>query len=123
MKKKKIKTKKPIKQKKVVKKIKKTKARKVVKPVKKQKVTKEQVETLIKKGEERGFLTTSEILYSLPTIERNVDELEKLYDELRERGVEIKEAREFLDLGGKKEKKQKKLLAGKIDPIQMYLKE
>src|SRR5687768_9407676 len=87
------------------------------------KITKEQVDTLIRKGEERGFLTTSEILYAIPNIERNVNELEGIYDQLKERGVEIREAREFLDVGEKKEKKQKKALLGKIDPIQMYLKE
>jgi len=88
------------------------------------KVTKEQVDSLVKKGEERGFLTTSEILYSIPNIERNVSGLEEIYDVLKERGVEIKEATEFLEVkSGKKEKKPKKALLGKIDPIQMYLKE
>ncbi len=87
------------------------------------KVTKEEIDALVKKGEERGFLTTAEILYAMPNIERNVIQLEKTYDLLKERGVEIKEAREFLDVSIKKEKKQKKVLLGKIDPIQMYLKE
>ena len=87
------------------------------------KITQEQIDMLVKKGEERGFLTTSEILYSIPNIERNVNELEKVYDSLKEKGVEIKEAIEFLEVKGKKEKKQKKILLGKIDPIQMYLKE
>ncbi|MSU54610.1 MAG: sigma-70 family RNA polymerase sigma factor [Candidatus Staskawiczbacteria bacterium] len=85
-------------------------------------ITKEQVDTLLKKGSERGFLTTSEILYALPSIEYNVDELEKVYDELKERGVEVKDVKEFLQLKSKKEKKQKILLS-KIDPIQMYLRE
>ena len=62
------------------------------------KVTKEQIDAMVKKGEERGFLTTSEILYSIPNIERNVSELESIYDLLRERGVQIKEATEFLDV-------------------------
>lgn len=87
------------------------------------KVTKEQINVIVKKGEERGFLTTSEILYSIPNVERNVNELERIYDLLRERGVQIKEATEFLDVKSKKEKKPKKVLLGKIDPIQMYLKE
>src|SRR5687768_4375065 len=91
--------------------------------VRKTKVTSEMIDTLVRKGEERGFLTTSEILYTIPDIERNLDELEGLYDSLRERGVEIKEVREFLEVGGKKEKKGKKPIIGKIDPIQMYLKE
>jgi len=87
------------------------------------KVTREQIDALLKKGGERGFLTTSEILYALPSIEDNVDELETIYDELKERGVEVKDVREFLQIKGKKEKKDKKLVLGKIDPIQMYLRE
>jgi len=55
--------------------------------VKRVKITKEQIEAFIKKGSERGFVTTSEILYTFPNIEDNVDELEKMYDELKERGV------------------------------------
>ena len=99
------------------------KSSKKVKAVVRVKVTQEQIDSLVKKGEERGFLTTSEILYAMPNIERNIVELEETYDLLRERGVEIKEATEFLDTSVKKEKKQKKILLGKIDPIQMYLKE
>jgi RNA polymerase primary sigma factor len=86
------------------------------------KVTKDQIDALLKKGAERGFLTTSEILYALPNIEYNIDELEKIYDQLKEMGVQVKEVREFLEVKSKKEKKQKALLS-KIDPIQMYLRE
>lgn len=87
------------------------------------KIPQEQIDALLEKGSERGFLTTSEILYALPNIEHNVDELENVYDQLKERGVEVKDVREFLEIKSKKEKKGKKLLVGKIDPIQMYLRE
>ncbi len=88
------------------------------------KVTPAQIDALIKKGGERGFLTTSEILYVIPNIENNIEELEKIYDVLKEDGIEVKEVREFLEVKtGKKEKKAKKVLADKIDPIQIYLKE
>jgi len=82
-----------------------------------------QLEVLLKKGEERGFITTSEILYAFPDIERKIEGLEKVYDDFKERGVQIKEMQEFLETKPKKEKKEKKALIGKIDPIQMYLKE
>jgi len=82
-----------------------------------------QLENLIRKGDERGFVTTSEILYAFPRIERDIDGFEKLYDDFRERGIEIKEMQDFLETKKQKEKKQKKALVGKIDPIQMYLKE
>ncbi|MGD0576972.1 MAG: sigma-70 family RNA polymerase sigma factor [Candidatus Staskawiczbacteria bacterium] len=82
-----------------------------------------QLEALLKKGEERGFVTTSEILYAFPKIEHNVAGFEEIYDDFKERGVQIKEMQEFLETKPKKEKKGRKPLIGKIDPIQMYLKE
>jgi RNA polymerase primary sigma factor len=86
-----------------------------------------QLEALLKKGEERGFVTTSEILYSFPKIERDIEGLERVYDDFKERGVQIKEMQEFLETKPKKlpkgSPKAKKALIGKIDPIQMYLKE
>ncbi|MEK7540885.1 MAG: sigma-70 family RNA polymerase sigma factor [Patescibacteria group bacterium] len=78
---------------------------------------------ILGKGEERGFVTNSEILYAFPDIEKNVEQLEKTYELLKEKGIEIKEVREFLEVKPKKEKKGKKPLLGKIDPIQMYLRE
>jgi len=82
-----------------------------------------QLENLLKKGEERGFITTSEILYAFPKIERDIEGLEKIYDDFKERGIQVKEAQEFLEIKSKKEKKGKKAPISKIDPIQMYLKE
>ena len=113
--KKKQKKQKKIAKKKVIKKLKKR--------VRKQVVTQEQIDALLKKGSERGFLTTSEILHFIPDVERNIEELEEVYDIMKERGIELREAREFLEIKTEKEKKQKKLITGKIDPIQMYLKE
>jgi RNA polymerase primary sigma factor len=94
-----------------------------VKRTRKPVIDPKQLEALIKKGEERGFVTTSEILYSFPRIESDIEGLEKVYDDFKERGVQIKEVQEFLEVKSKKEKKAKKVIVGKIDPIQMYLKE
>ncbi len=91
--------------------------------VKRVKITQEQIDDILKKGQDRGFITTSEILRVIPNIENNIGELENIYDQLREKGVELKEAREFLEIKPKKEKKKKKEILGKIDPIQTYLKE
>ena len=77
-----------------------------------------QLEALIKKGEDRGFVTTSEILYAFPKIERDVEGLEKIYDDFKERGVEITETQDFLEAKTKKEKKGKKLLVTKNYPTQ-----
>ena len=130
IKKKKVKKVKKAKKVKKQKKIKKTvkkkrvaKARKTERVSKKSVIDQAQLDALIKKGEERGFVTTSEILYAFPNIERNIEGLEKVYDDFKERGVQIKEMQEFLETKKQKEKKGKKALVGKIDPIQMYLKE
>ena len=107
-----------------VKKVSKKKAApKKVKRAKKSFIDQAQLDALLKKGEERGFVTTSEILYAFPQIERDIEGLEKVYDDFKERGVQIKEMQEFLETKSKKEKKGKKALIGKIDPIQIYLKE
>jgi len=85
----------------------------------------EKLEELTKKGIERGFITYSEILHLFPEIEKNITDLEDLYEELGKLGIEVKERKGFLDIeddtkgtGRKKASSQPKL-----DPIQMYLKE
>src|SRR3989344_6001079 len=102
--------------------VKKQKSEKIIR-AKKIAIDLKQIEILLKKGEERGFVTTSEILYALPNIERDIEGLEKIYDSFKEKGVQVKEVQEFLEVKTKKEKKGKKIILGKIDPIQMYLKE
>ncbi len=82
-----------------------------------------QMDMLSKKGEQRGFITTAEILYAFPNIEKEIDQLEEAYEVLKERGIQVKDVQEFLEVKPKKEKKGKKALIGKIDPIQMYLRE
>lgn len=97
--------------------------KKVVRRTRGPKISQEQINLVIKKGAERGFVTTSEVLSIVPDIEYDVEGLEGVYDTLKERGIEIKEAQEFLTLQGKKGAKAKKPIIGKIDPIQIYLKE
>ncbi len=116
---------KPKKAKKVIKK-RKSKKQRIITRTRKMVATPAQMDSILKKGYERGFITTSEILYTFPDIEQNISELERIYETLNERGIEIKESQEFLEVKsktGKKEKKKKAVLVGKIDPIQMYLKE
>lgn len=108
----------------------KKKTRKKTRNIKKKKTErkkifiKEKVEELIKKGESRGFVTFSEILYVFPDIEKDIKGLEELYNELERNGVEVKEVREFLSpISPEQEKKAKIAADAPIDPIQMYLKE
>ncbi len=109
---------------------KKAKARKRKKPskrarkrTKKAPVVSEKMAELIQKGVDRKFVTYSEILYYFPDIEKNIKALENLYDELDKKGIEVKEAREFLET----EKDDQKLIEPsgevRLDPVQMYLKE
>jgi len=82
----------------------------------------EKVEELIRRGEQRRFVTFSEILYLFPFLEKDPKGLEELYEKLLRRGLEVKEAKELLELPESK-KKRKVVKSRKIDPVQMYLKE
>ncbi len=86
----------------------------------------EKLRDLIRKGRDRGFVTNSELLYLFPLLDRDIEGLEDVYQKLENEGIEIKEAREFLDIEEKEKpgKKMSKIGAdGRVDPIQMYLKE
>ena len=129
---KKVKKKKPRKIKKKTgrrreKKVRKTKKFKRVKKIKrsrrKTEIPPEKLEAILKKGRERGFITSSEILYALPDIEKNIAQLEKIYEILDGEGIEIKEVREYLEVRTKTKEKKRKIIEGKVDPIQIYLKE
>jgi len=111
--------KKPVK-KKPVKKIK-----KVVKRVSRKNIfNPEKVQGLFAKGKQRGFVTTSELLYFFPNLEKDIKGLENLFEELEKEGIEIKEAREFLQIDDSLEKAMSlDKDSVKIDPIQLYLKE
>jgi RNA polymerase primary sigma factor len=80
----------------------------------------EKVKDLFNKGRQRGFITTSEILRLFPSLEKDIDGLENLLDNIEKEGIELKEIREFLDVGTPVEKESK---TAKIDPIQLYLRE
>ncbi|PIS17210.1 MAG: RNA polymerase sigma factor RpoD [Candidatus Nealsonbacteria bacterium CG09_land_8_20_14_0_10_42_14] len=102
--------------------VKKKKIRKKVGKKGKSRISSEQIEELIKKGLNRRFVTYSEILHAFPDIEKDIEGLELLYDELEKRGIEVKEVREFLEVK-EKEDKLKIVPETVLDPVQMYLKE
>lgn len=82
----------------------------------------EKLKSLIEKGELRGFVTFSEILYRFPEVEKDVQGLERIYEEFERRGIKVKESPELLELKEKPKKGKVSLEAG-IDPVQMYLRE
>lgn len=121
--------------KKSIKKTKKPFKRTVKEPVKRKPIRKklfkrkkifsaEKVEELFRKGKQRGFVTTSEILYFFPNLEKDINGLENLFEELEKEGIDVRETKEFLQVDDALEKAiglDKD--AVKIDPIQLYLKE
>jgi RNA polymerase primary sigma factor len=140
------KTKKPIK--KIIKKAVKPKAKKVIAPKKVKKVVQkkkpapkivkkkkrevpkvsvidpEKLEVMLKKGKLRGFVTFSEILSSFPNLEENIDEVEDLFVRLEQAGIDLREAKGYLDTDAEPKKRgRKRASTGKIDSVQSYLRE
>jgi len=105
--------------------------RSVSKKIKKKKplvsvVSPEQLDSILKKGKLRGFITFSEILSTFPNIEDNIFELENMFAEFEQAGIELKDSKGYLDYGGEKapkKKGRKKSSTGKIDSVQSYLRE
>lgn len=97
-------------------------AGKVTKSQLKEEFSEKTVEAILKKGKDRGFITYAEILSAFPHIEHNIVFLEDLYGRFESAGVDILEAKEFLDLEDKQKgtKKEEEFFA---DSVQMYLKE
>jgi len=83
----------------------------------------EKIDLLFSKGRLRGFVTMSEILYYFPYIEKDIDKLEEICDDLMALDIEIKEKKDFLEVSSDKNKKYKEDIKLKVDPIQIYLKE
>ncbi len=118
--------KKIVKKKKIKQEVKKRNKRKKIKTGFSSKIfSSEKIAALVEKVRLRGFVTHAEILYSFPEIEKDIKGLEALYCELEKNEIAVKETKEFLEISEipKKAKPKKRALEGKIDPIQMYLKE
>ncbi|MGB9743571.1 MAG: sigma-70 family RNA polymerase sigma factor [Minisyncoccales bacterium] len=79
------------------------------------------LQDLIQKGRQRGFVTYSEILYYFPAVEKDIEGLDYLYEQLEKQGIRIEEPRELISLEEKGRRAKK--IEGKVDPIQLYLKE
>ena len=87
----------------------------------------------VKLGKQRGFVTEDEILQAIPEVEKNVAELEKLYEKLERAGVKVVSSDEVIkDETEHEDDKDKKvedmdvpLDLGDIssDSVQMYLRE
>lgn len=59
-----------------------------------------EVERLIQKGKEQGFVTQQEVAQAIPDAEENLEELDELYAALLENGIELTDQKERLIWGG-----------------------
>ncbi len=111
-----------------------TQKRKTKKPVAPKKtrktkkmITEEQIQKLINKGKERGFVTNAELLQIIPNVEEDISGLENVYERLREINMRVIESVDFLDSldDAKKSSKESKTLLRleSFDNVQMYLRE
>ena len=88
-------------------------------------VREEDIQELVEKSKQRGFVTYSEIIYAFPEIEKDMEGLERLYQRLEEEGIQVQEVRQYLDVDVSEEDKERALVESDapLDPVQMYLKE
>ena len=102
---------------------------------------KENVDDLLRRGKQRGFITEDEIIHVLPDVEKDIEALEDLYSQMEEMGIKVMNSDEILKLETEKiadnlekEKAGKKPKAEKTeemigegdfssDLVQMYLRE
>lgn len=86
---------------------------------------------IIDRGRGRGFITETEILKFFPNVEKDISELERLYDRLEEANIKVEESREFIEeavLEPTKEEINRSLNIEaddtiSSDSVQMYLRE
>ncbi len=125
---------KPTKRKSPIKKVKK----KIKKRIKKGAISQEQIDELISRGRQRGFVTEAEIIQIVPRAEEDLAGLEHLYECLDRENIKIESAPEIVAAPErKKTKKEEKqeikkaldieeannLKIVSTDSVQMYLKE
>ncbi len=81
---------------------------------------------LITRGRARGFVTDNELLYYFPTIEKNVDFLDDIYERLEKANIKVIETSGLIDLTeaeGKGKEEDIGLESDLPDAVQLYLKE
>ena len=88
-----------------------------------------EAEQLLAKGKQRGFITTTELFYTFPRVEKYLKQYEEFLNKAETKGIQIIEAEEELLAPSKDEKIEKgkggyfDLSQLSADSIQMYLKE
>ncbi|KKS26656.1 MAG: RNA polymerase sigma factor [Candidatus Yanofskybacteria bacterium GW2011_GWC2_41_9] len=73
-----------------------TKEKEKVKLTKKEQIFEDRVKAVISRGRERGFVMEAEILKFFPNVEKDISELERLYDRLEEANIKVEESQGFI---------------------------
>ena len=97
----------------------------------KERLFEKRVKAIIDRGRERGFITEMEILKFFPNVEKDITELERLYDRLEEANIRVEESREFIEEAVPEPTEEEINRALNIeaddtiasDSVQMYLRE
>lgn len=83
----------------------------------------EELEILLDKGHQHGFVTYQEIMQALPDPERKIALLDALYDEFYLQAIDIKEGKRLLDIEKEEDQKVGELKDISDDSVRMYLRE
>ena len=97
------------------------------------------LEELVSRGKIRGFITEDEIIHIIPEIDKDLDDLENLYEKLETNGIRVVGSGEMIKMEvdataenfekekNRKEKERQTIInegeANSSDSVQMYLKE
>ena len=86
-----------------------------------------EIEALLEKGKEHGFITFQEIMQAFPEPEKHLPMLDLLYDEFFNLGIDVRKERKLLEIPGDNEveanKKVAELKDVSDDSVRMYLRE
>jgi len=93
--------------------------------------SKEILRELVRKGKSRGYVTTNEVLEIYPQAEDHLEDLDQLYSELIDLGIEVLESREEeestpetkISLHEQLDALARKVRKRASDPVRMYLTE
>lgn len=91
----------------------------------KAKLAENKIETLLKKGKVRGFITYAEIIKEFPHIEEDVALLDSIYDTSQEMGIDVIESKNPLESDAPLDgaKLEGGVSKESLDAVQMYLRE
>lgn len=96
-------------------------------PARRNKQQDQKANRLIQKGEDRGYVTYSEILREFPKVETDILFLDEIYAKLSQRGIDVLEGGGLLDVNPPETENNKYSYGAKsssqYDSIQIYLKE